>query len=76
MSLIHEDDVDWYLDETHHLFSTVGAKVVPLQGGTPIHRSLDRGNNALRVAFTQQECMALPFEVNPCHPYSKHELID
>ena len=28
MSLIHEDDVDWFLtmDETHHLFSTVGAK--------------------------------------------------
>ena len=28
MSLIHEDDVDWFLtmDKTHHLFLTVGAK--------------------------------------------------
>jgi hypothetical protein len=28
MSLIHEDDVDWFLtmDETHHLFSTIGVK--------------------------------------------------
>ena len=28
MSLVHEDDVDWFLtlDETHHKFSTVGAK--------------------------------------------------
>jgi hypothetical protein len=28
MSLVHEDDVDWFLtlDETHHEFSTVGAK--------------------------------------------------
>ena len=28
MSLVHEGDVDWFLtlDETHHEFSTVGAK--------------------------------------------------
>jgi hypothetical protein len=70
MSLIHEDDVDWFLtmDETHHLFSTVGAKGGATAGRYTNHRSLDRGNDALRVAFTRQECMALPFEVNPCHP--------
>jgi hypothetical protein len=28
MGLVHEDDVDWFLtlDETHHEFSTVGAR--------------------------------------------------
>jgi hypothetical protein len=35
MGLIHEDDVDWFLtlDETHHEFSTVGAKGGAAAGG-------------------------------------------
>ena len=38
VGLVHEDDVDWFLtlDETHHEFSTVGAK-----GGAPAGRYIN-----------------------------------
>jgi len=69
VGLVHPDDVDWFLtmDETHHEFTTVGAKV-GASAGRYINPSFPRSgeSGALRVTSTQREFMAPLFVASPC----------